>query len=168
MTEVRPYQSEDKATLLALSLRSWEPVFSALESEVSSFVYECFYPRGWRIRGATSSTATGMQRYSWGVSPAPLMGCETPYGKNSAVEPIDGWQFINGSVESDETGPLADPDLVAKRFKVGVIEDGPADRKAIEKTRRALVMNTIGEQGGGLFAPNDAFNIHPGELEKIN
>lgn len=50
MTEVRPYQSEDKATLLALSLRSWEPVFSALESEVSSFVYECFYPRGWRIR----------------------------------------------------------------------------------------------------------------------
>lgn len=50
MTEVRPYQSEDKATLLALSLRSWEPVFSALESEVSPFVYECFYPRGWRIR----------------------------------------------------------------------------------------------------------------------
>ncbi|GMA40504.1 GNAT family N-acetyltransferase [Mobilicoccus caccae] len=50
MTEVRPYQSEDKVTVLALSLRSWEPVFSALESEVSSFVYECFYPRGWRIR----------------------------------------------------------------------------------------------------------------------
>lgn len=50
MTEVRPYQGEDRAALLALSLRSWEPVFSALESEVSSFVYECFYPRGWRIR----------------------------------------------------------------------------------------------------------------------
>ncbi|GAB3699064.1 hypothetical protein [Mariniluteicoccus flavus] len=50
MTEVRPYQNEDKGTLLALSLRSWEPVFSALESEVTSFVYECFYPRGWRIR----------------------------------------------------------------------------------------------------------------------
>lgn len=50
MTEVRPYQSEDRATLLALSLRYWEPVFSALESEVSSFVYECFYPRGWRVR----------------------------------------------------------------------------------------------------------------------
>ena len=50
MTEVRPYRSEDKATLLALSLRSWESVFPALESEVPSFVYECFYPRGWRIR----------------------------------------------------------------------------------------------------------------------
>lgn len=50
MTEVRPYRSEDRATLLALSLRSWEPVFSAMESEVSSFVYECFYPRGWRVR----------------------------------------------------------------------------------------------------------------------
>ena len=48
--EIVPYSAEHREPLLALSLRSWEPVFPLLKSVVPGFVYESFYPDGWRSR----------------------------------------------------------------------------------------------------------------------
>lgn len=48
--EIVPYSAKHREALLALSLRAWEPVFSLLEPAVPTFVYESFYPRGWRRR----------------------------------------------------------------------------------------------------------------------
>lgn len=36
--------------MLALSLRAWEPVFPQVREAVPAFVYECFYPQGWKER----------------------------------------------------------------------------------------------------------------------
>ncbi len=41
---------EHREALLALSLRAWEPVFPLVREAVSPFVYEAFYPSGWRER----------------------------------------------------------------------------------------------------------------------
>lgn len=46
--QIIPFTAEHREPLLALSLRAWEPVFTLLQPAVSSFVYESFYPRGWR------------------------------------------------------------------------------------------------------------------------
>ena len=48
--EIVPYSAEHREPLLALSLRAWEPVFPLLKSAVPAFVYESFYPDGWRSR----------------------------------------------------------------------------------------------------------------------
>lgn len=50
MTEIVTYDPKYRAALLDLSIRAWEPVFSVLQGEVSEFVYEAFYPNGWRER----------------------------------------------------------------------------------------------------------------------
>lgn len=44
------FQVEYRDDLLDLAIRSWEPVFPALEREVSPFVYSAFYPHGWQER----------------------------------------------------------------------------------------------------------------------
>ena len=48
--KIVPYSTEHREPLLALSLRTWEPVFSLLKPTVPAFVYESFYPEGWRTR----------------------------------------------------------------------------------------------------------------------
>lgn len=48
--EIIPFQQEHRDEVLALSLRAWEPVFPLLKEAVPSFVYESFYPAGWRER----------------------------------------------------------------------------------------------------------------------
>lgn len=41
---------DHEAELLALSLRAWAPVFEKLEPAVPAYVYQAFYPEGWRVR----------------------------------------------------------------------------------------------------------------------
>lgn len=48
--EIVPYATEHRGPLVALSLRAWEPVFPLLRPVVPAFVYESFYPEGWRKR----------------------------------------------------------------------------------------------------------------------
>lgn len=48
--EIVPYSAEYRGPLLALSLRAREPVFPLVKSAVPAFVYESFYPDGWRSR----------------------------------------------------------------------------------------------------------------------
>lgn len=56
--EIVPYSAEHREPLVALSLRAWEPVFPLLEPTVPSFVYESFYPEGWRRRQSDDLGAT--------------------------------------------------------------------------------------------------------------
>lgn len=48
--QIVAYQPSHRSALLDLSIRAWEPVFPQLKNDVPGFVYESFYPRGWRER----------------------------------------------------------------------------------------------------------------------
>lgn len=50
MIEIRPFDASWRQALLDLSIRAWEPVFPLVEDEVPGFVFESFYPTGWRDR----------------------------------------------------------------------------------------------------------------------
>ena len=47
---IRPFEAADTPQVVALSMRAWEPVFSELKPAVQDYVYEAFYPNGWRAR----------------------------------------------------------------------------------------------------------------------
>lgn len=47
---IEAYRAEHKAQIVDLSLRAWEPVFTALRPAVQSFVYDAFFPEGWAKR----------------------------------------------------------------------------------------------------------------------
>jgi len=50
MVRIVAYDASHREALLELALRAWEPVFPAVAAEVPGFVYEAFYPHGWRNR----------------------------------------------------------------------------------------------------------------------
>lgn len=45
-----PYDDVHRRAVLDLSLRAWEPVFPRTRAAVPGFVYDAFYPGGWRAR----------------------------------------------------------------------------------------------------------------------
>jgi GNAT superfamily N-acetyltransferase len=47
---ILPYTPDREAELLALSLRAWAPVFRGMRPAVPPYVYDAFYPAGWRAR----------------------------------------------------------------------------------------------------------------------
>ncbi|MBW0103665.1 N-acetyltransferase [Pseudonocardia sp. KRD291] len=47
---ITPYSGEFRQPVLDLSLRAWEPVFPQTRQAVPGFVYDAFYPDGWRAR----------------------------------------------------------------------------------------------------------------------
>ena len=47
---VVPYEAGHRAVALDVAIRSWEPVFQLVRESVPRFVYENFYPEGWRTR----------------------------------------------------------------------------------------------------------------------
>ncbi|MFP5068862.1 GNAT family N-acetyltransferase [Pseudonocardia nantongensis] len=47
---ITPYTVDYRQPVLDLSLRAWEPVFPQIRQAVPSFVYDSFYPEGWRAR----------------------------------------------------------------------------------------------------------------------
>lgn len=52
MSEVRiiPYDETYRDDVLAITVAAWTPVFEKTASEVPRFVYDCFYPSGWKAR----------------------------------------------------------------------------------------------------------------------
>ena len=50
MTTIGSYQNTHRQKLLDFSIRAWISIFPALQQEVPGFVYECFYPNGWKHR----------------------------------------------------------------------------------------------------------------------
>lgn len=54
---IQAYTVERREELLALSLRAWEPVFADMRPAVPGFVYESFYPAGWRARQSADLSA---------------------------------------------------------------------------------------------------------------
>lgn len=49
---IEAYRAEQKAKVIELSLRAWEPVFTALRPVVEEYVYDNFFPNGWATRQA--------------------------------------------------------------------------------------------------------------------
>ena len=49
---IRSMDSEDISPILDISMRAWEPVFERLRPAVLPYVYDAFYPDGWRERQA--------------------------------------------------------------------------------------------------------------------
>lgn len=49
---IEAFRPEQKAEIVDLSLRAWEPVFAALRPAVPSYAYDAFYPLGWSVRQA--------------------------------------------------------------------------------------------------------------------
>lgn len=47
---IRPFETADARQIVELSMRAWEPVFGELKTAVQDYVYEAFYPNGWRAR----------------------------------------------------------------------------------------------------------------------
>lgn len=47
---ITPYTPDHRRPVLDLSVRAWEPVFPLTRQAVPGFVYDSFYPRGWRAR----------------------------------------------------------------------------------------------------------------------
>lgn len=48
--QIAPYRPAHRDAVLELSLRAWDPVFAEMRQNVPEFVYDAFYPRGWRER----------------------------------------------------------------------------------------------------------------------
>ncbi|MHA6732376.1 GNAT family N-acetyltransferase [Devosia sp. A369] len=49
---IEAYKLEQKTEIIELSLRAWEPVFTALKPAVQAFAYDAFFPDGWAVRQA--------------------------------------------------------------------------------------------------------------------
>jgi GNAT superfamily N-acetyltransferase len=47
---IRSFKEEDHQAVLAVSMRSWAPVFADFEPAVAPHVFNAFYPHGWRAR----------------------------------------------------------------------------------------------------------------------
>lgn len=50
MTEIIAYQPTDLDTILEITRRAWEPVFPLMHEDIPDYVYDAFYPNGWRER----------------------------------------------------------------------------------------------------------------------
>lgn len=50
MSRIVSYDPKYRTALLSLSVRAWEHVFPLLQRDVPAFVYNAFYPTGWRER----------------------------------------------------------------------------------------------------------------------
>ena len=46
---IEPYDSRHLEAVVRLSLRAWAPVFDSLKQAMQPYVYEAFYPEGWRV-----------------------------------------------------------------------------------------------------------------------
>lgn len=50
MVTITPYEPPHRTAVLDVSLRAWAPVFPQVRQAVPAFVYDSFYPSGWRER----------------------------------------------------------------------------------------------------------------------
>lgn len=48
--QIVSFEQSRRAQVLDLSLRAWAPVFDKLRPAVPDFVYQAFWPKGWRAR----------------------------------------------------------------------------------------------------------------------
>ena len=55
---IRPYSPDDLDGILDTTLRAWEPVFPKMRRAIPGYVYDAFYPEGWKARQIADVTAT--------------------------------------------------------------------------------------------------------------
>ena len=55
---IRPYELADLDEVLAITEHAWEPVFPLMREDIQDYVYDAFYPNGWRARQLADVKAT--------------------------------------------------------------------------------------------------------------
>lgn len=50
MTDILPYKEADLDAVLRITQSAWEPVFPLMRQDIPDYVYDAFYPKGWRER----------------------------------------------------------------------------------------------------------------------
>lgn len=50
MVKITLYEPTDLDAVLDITQRAWEPVFPLMREDIQSYVYDAFYPDGWRAR----------------------------------------------------------------------------------------------------------------------
>ncbi|WP_291864789.1 GNAT family N-acetyltransferase [Bradyrhizobium sp.] len=48
--QIAAFHDSHRSQVLELSLRAWAPVFEKFKPAVQAYVYDAFYPQGWRVR----------------------------------------------------------------------------------------------------------------------
>ncbi|MES0811000.1 GNAT family N-acetyltransferase [Roseibium sp. SCPC15] len=64
-TEIIPYSPDHKEALITLSLRAWAPVFEKMKRELPVFIYDSFYPDGWKERQSKDVAAFLVAEGAW-------------------------------------------------------------------------------------------------------
>ena len=49
-SEIVPYDPIHLKEILDLSILAWNPVFPLMKKEIPDYVYDAFYPNGWKAR----------------------------------------------------------------------------------------------------------------------
>lgn len=57
-SKIIPYNSDYLGEILELTIRAWAPVFPLMQKEIPEYVYQAFYPNGWKARQLTDVEAT--------------------------------------------------------------------------------------------------------------
>ena len=50
MIEIRPYTPKDIDAVLRVTEVAWAPVFPLMQEDIPDYVYDAFYPEGWKKR----------------------------------------------------------------------------------------------------------------------
>lgn len=56
--KIIPYNSSYLEKVLDLTTRAWTPVFPLMQKEIPEYVYDAFYPKGWKVRQLADVEAT--------------------------------------------------------------------------------------------------------------
>lgn len=56
--KIIPYNSDYLEKVLELTVRAWTPVFPLMRKEIPEYVYDAFYPDGWKARQLADVEAT--------------------------------------------------------------------------------------------------------------
>jgi len=62
MIEIVPYTPRHLDDVLALTIRAWEPVFPLMNEDIPDYVYDAFYPEGWKVRQLADVEATCLDK----------------------------------------------------------------------------------------------------------
>ena len=55
--QIIPYSAGFQDNVLQIAIAAWTPVFAKTKHEVPGFVYDAFYPQGWKTRQTADVTA---------------------------------------------------------------------------------------------------------------
>lgn len=130
---IRPMQDGDVESIVALSLRAWEPVFASIHDTVGERIFHYFYGDDWRTHQATD-VRRACSAYQVSVADAD--------GRVVGFTAVD---LKADSVEGEIYMVAVDPD--AQGAGVGTQLTLAAVEQLREAGKRAVVVGTGGDPG---------------------